>query len=52
MFLSLGNLRAGPRTGLLFLDWTTGTTLQGRGDTGGAAPALGRTGVLTGRPRR
>ncbi|MGW6027189.1 pyridoxamine 5'-phosphate oxidase family protein [Streptomyces sp. NPDC055099] len=28
MFLSLGNLTADPRAGLLFLDWTTGTTLQ------------------------
>ncbi|MGW0902481.1 pyridoxamine 5'-phosphate oxidase family protein [Streptomyces sp. NPDC002853] len=28
MFLTLGNLTADPRAGLLFLDWTTGTTLQ------------------------
>lgn len=28
MFLSLGNLTEDPRAGLLFLDWTTGTTLQ------------------------
>lgn len=28
MFLSLGNLTTDPRAGLLFLDWTTGTTLQ------------------------
>ncbi|ATL27789.1 pyridoxamine 5'-phosphate oxidase family protein [Streptomyces formicae] len=28
MFLSLGNLAENPRAGLLFLDWTTGTTLQ------------------------
>lgn len=28
MFLSLGNLSTDPRAGLLFLDWTTGTTLQ------------------------
>ncbi|MFI2613535.1 pyridoxamine 5'-phosphate oxidase family protein [Streptomyces sp. NPDC018584] len=28
MFLSLGNLHEDPRAGLLFLDWTTGTTLQ------------------------
>ncbi|UJA08263.1 pyridoxamine 5'-phosphate oxidase family protein [Streptomyces collinus] len=28
MFLTLGNLRADPRAGLLLLDWTTGTTLQ------------------------
>ncbi|MFI6639679.1 pyridoxamine 5'-phosphate oxidase family protein [Streptomyces sp. NPDC050504] len=28
MFLTLGNLERDPRTGLLFLDWETGTTLQ------------------------
>ncbi|TDF45401.1 pyridoxamine 5'-phosphate oxidase family protein [Streptomyces sp. WAC05374] len=28
MFLTLGNLEADARAGLLFLDWTTGTTLQ------------------------
>ncbi|MEV0320357.1 pyridoxamine 5'-phosphate oxidase family protein [Streptomyces sp. NPDC050658] len=28
MFLSLGNLTADDRAGLLFLDWATGTTLQ------------------------
>ncbi|MET7988200.1 pyridoxamine 5'-phosphate oxidase family protein [Streptomyces sp. NPDC005281] len=28
MFLSLGNLTADPRAGLLFLDWTTGSVLQ------------------------
>lgn len=28
MFLSLGNLAADPRAGLLFLDWQTGATLQ------------------------
>ncbi|MGW3143885.1 pyridoxamine 5'-phosphate oxidase family protein [Streptomyces sp. NPDC001177] len=28
MFLTLGNLTADPRAGLLFLDWTSGTTLQ------------------------
>ncbi|MFC4471165.1 pyridoxamine 5'-phosphate oxidase family protein [Streptomyces xiangluensis] len=28
MFLTFGNLTADPRAGLLFLDWTTGTTLQ------------------------
>ncbi|MGW0971768.1 pyridoxamine 5'-phosphate oxidase family protein [Streptomyces sp. NPDC002516] len=28
MFLSLGNLTADPRAGLLFLDWTTGGVLQ------------------------
>jgi hypothetical protein len=28
MFLTLGNLTADPRAGLLFLDWETGATLQ------------------------
>ncbi|MFD0417519.1 pyridoxamine 5'-phosphate oxidase family protein [Streptomyces sp. NPDC127108] len=28
MFLTLGNLTADPRAGLLFLDWTTGAALQ------------------------
>lgn len=28
MFLTLGNLEADGRAGLLFLDWRTGTTLQ------------------------
>jgi predicted pyridoxine 5'-phosphate oxidase superfamily flavin-nucleotide-binding protein len=32
MFLSLGNLLADPRAGLLFLDWTTGTALQLTGE--------------------
>ncbi|MGW1910917.1 pyridoxamine 5'-phosphate oxidase family protein [Streptomyces sp. NPDC002076] len=32
MFLTLGNLRSNPRAGLLFLDWTTGTTLQLTGE--------------------
>ncbi|MEU6376550.1 pyridoxamine 5'-phosphate oxidase family protein [Streptomyces sp. NPDC046909] len=32
MFLSLGNIEADPRTGLLFLDWQTGTTLQLTGE--------------------
>ncbi|MGW0210270.1 pyridoxamine 5'-phosphate oxidase family protein [Streptomyces sp. NPDC003233] len=32
MFLTLGNLRGNPRAGLLFLDWTTGTTLQLTGE--------------------
>ncbi|GGQ48145.1 pyridoxamine 5'-phosphate oxidase family protein [Streptomyces asoensis] len=32
MFLSLGNLEADPRAGLLFLDWTTGRTLQLTGE--------------------
>ncbi|WP_208777545.1 pyridoxamine 5'-phosphate oxidase family protein [Streptomyces griseorubiginosus] len=39
MFLTLGNLASDPRAGLLFLDWTTGTTLQltGEGHTEFAA---------------
>jgi predicted pyridoxine 5'-phosphate oxidase superfamily flavin-nucleotide-binding protein len=32
MFLTLGNLAADPRAGLLFLDWTTGTTLRLTGE--------------------
>ncbi|MEU1405598.1 pyridoxamine 5'-phosphate oxidase family protein [Streptomyces sp. NPDC005728] len=32
MFLTLGNLRTDPRAGLLFADWTTGTTLQLTGE--------------------
>ncbi|MFF7237147.1 pyridoxamine 5'-phosphate oxidase family protein [Streptomyces collinus] len=32
MFLTLGNLRADPRAGLLLLDWTSGTTLQLTGE--------------------
>ncbi|WP_406330009.1 pyridoxamine 5'-phosphate oxidase family protein [Streptomyces sp. NBC_00203] len=32
MFLTLGNLVADPRAGLLFLDWRTGTTLQLTGE--------------------
>ncbi|MFE6334509.1 pyridoxamine 5'-phosphate oxidase family protein [Streptomyces sp. NPDC057798] len=32
MFLSLGNLAADPRAGLLFLDWTTGTALHLTGE--------------------
>lgn len=28
MFLTLGNLEADPRAGLLFLDWTSGTVLR------------------------
>ncbi|MBJ7906357.1 pyridoxamine 5'-phosphate oxidase family protein [Streptomyces sp. DSM 110735] len=32
MFLTLGNLRADPRAGLLFLDWATGATLQLTGE--------------------
>ncbi|MFD4880228.1 pyridoxamine 5'-phosphate oxidase family protein [Streptomyces sp. NPDC058420] len=41
MFLSLGNLVADPRAGLLFLDWTTGTTLQ---LTGRASPEFDENG--------
>lgn len=32
MFLSLGNLAADPRAGLLFLDWTSGTALRLTGE--------------------
>ncbi|GAB2844415.1 pyridoxamine 5'-phosphate oxidase family protein [Streptomyces deserti] len=32
MFLTLGNLAADPRAGLLFLDWTTGRALQLTGE--------------------
>jgi predicted pyridoxine 5'-phosphate oxidase superfamily flavin-nucleotide-binding protein len=32
MYLTLGNLAADPRAGLLFLDWTTGTALQLTGE--------------------
>lgn len=32
MFLTLGNLTADPRAGLLFLDWTTGTALRLTGE--------------------
>ncbi|MEU6142461.1 pyridoxamine 5'-phosphate oxidase family protein [Streptomyces sp. NPDC047081] len=32
MFLTLGNIRSDSRAGLLFLDWTTGTTLQLTGE--------------------
>ncbi|KUN83457.1 pyridoxamine 5-phosphate oxidase [Streptomyces bungoensis] len=32
MFLTLGNLRADPRAGLLFLDWASGATLQLTGE--------------------
>ncbi|MFI6464240.1 pyridoxamine 5'-phosphate oxidase family protein [Streptomyces sp. NPDC050528] len=41
MFLSLGNLVTDPRAGLLFLDWTTGTTLQ---LTGKASPEFDENG--------
>ncbi|MGI5454857.1 pyridoxamine 5'-phosphate oxidase family protein [Streptomyces sp. CA-249302] len=41
MFLTLGNIRSDSRAGLLFLDWTTGTTLQ---LTGEARTSFGRDG--------
>ncbi|KOV94702.1 pyridoxamine 5'-phosphate oxidase family protein [Streptomyces sp. NRRL B-3648] len=44
MFLSLGNLHADPRAGLLFLDWETGTTLQ---LTGEARTGFGPDGTRT-----
>ncbi|WP_250403361.1 pyridoxamine 5'-phosphate oxidase family protein [Streptomyces cellostaticus] len=44
MFRSLGNLHCDPRAGLLFLDWTTGTTLQ---LTGSARTGFGTGGERT-----
>ncbi|MGV9554762.1 pyridoxamine 5'-phosphate oxidase family protein [Streptomyces sp. NPDC003401] len=44
MFLSLGNLEADPRAGLLLLDWTTGRTLQ---LTGRARTEFGSDGERT-----
>ncbi|MFJ4519698.1 pyridoxamine 5'-phosphate oxidase family protein [Streptomyces sp. NPDC088810] len=44
MFLSLGNLHADPRAGLLFLDWERGTTLQ---LTGEARTEFGPDGTRT-----
>ncbi|MGW3203410.1 pyridoxamine 5'-phosphate oxidase family protein [Streptomyces sp. NPDC001135] len=41
MFLTLGNLRTDSRAGLLFLDWTTGTTLQVTGEAHTAFTAGG-----------
>ncbi|AOR34322.1 pyridoxamine 5-phosphate oxidase [Streptomyces fodineus] len=41
MFLTLGNLRSDPRAGLLFLDWTTGTTLQFTGEARAEFTAAG-----------
>ncbi|MBX7546831.1 pyridoxamine 5'-phosphate oxidase family protein [Streptomyces sp. NPDC004232] len=41
MFLTLGNLRTDPRAGLLFLDWTTGDTLQLTGEAHTAFTADG-----------
>ncbi|MEU7277203.1 pyridoxamine 5'-phosphate oxidase family protein [Streptomyces sp. NPDC045431] len=43
MFLTLGNLEADARAGLLFLDWATGTTLQLTGTARSAFTATGRT---------
>lgn len=43
MFLTLGNLEADGRAGLLFLDWTGGTTLQLTGAARTAFDAGGRT---------
>ncbi|MGW2647645.1 pyridoxamine 5'-phosphate oxidase family protein [Streptomyces sp. NPDC001393] len=45
MFLTLGNLRGDPRTGLLFLDWTTGTTLQLTGEAHAEFTSDGRRSV-------
>ncbi|MEV5429211.1 pyridoxamine 5'-phosphate oxidase family protein [Streptomyces sp. NPDC052701] len=42
MFLTLGNLAADPRAGLLFLDWTTGTALQLTGEARTEFAADGR----------
>ncbi|GGT56090.1 pyridoxamine 5'-phosphate oxidase family protein [Streptomyces purpureus] len=43
MFLTLGNLEADGRAGLLFLDWSTGTTLQLTGTARTAFTPEGRT---------
>lgn len=43
MFLTLGNLEGDPRAGLLFVDWSTGTTLQLTGTATTAFGAAGRT---------
>ncbi|MEV6054424.1 pyridoxamine 5'-phosphate oxidase family protein [Streptomyces sp. NPDC052107] len=45
MFLTLGNLRSDPRAGLLFLDWTTGTTLQLTGEARAEFTAAGERDV-------
>ncbi|MGV4981824.1 pyridoxamine 5'-phosphate oxidase family protein [Streptomyces sp. NRAIS4] len=45
MFLTLGNLRTDPRAGVLFLDWTTGTTLQLTGEAHTAFTAAGTRSV-------
>ncbi|BDH16117.1 pyridoxamine 5'-phosphate oxidase family protein [Streptomyces hygroscopicus] len=43
MFLTLGNLEGDPRAGLLFVDWSTGTTLQLTGTATTAFGAAART---------
>ncbi|MFG2826418.1 pyridoxamine 5'-phosphate oxidase family protein [Streptomyces sp. NPDC048434] len=43
MYLSLGNLENDPRAGLLFLDWSTGTTLQFTGTAHTTFGTHGRT---------
>ncbi|WP_394816260.1 pyridoxamine 5'-phosphate oxidase family protein [Streptomyces mooreae] len=43
MFLTLGNLEGDPRTGLLFVDWSTGGTLQLTGTATTVFGAAGRT---------
>ncbi|MGW5432030.1 pyridoxamine 5'-phosphate oxidase family protein [Streptomyces sp. NPDC004059] len=45
MFLTLGNLRGDPRAGLLFLDWTTGATLQLTGEARAEFTAAGERDV-------
>lgn len=47
MFLTLGNLENDPRAGLLFLDWSTGTTLQLTGTAKTEFGAHGRTNRFT-----
>ncbi|WP_369389202.1 pyridoxamine 5'-phosphate oxidase family protein [Streptomyces sp. CG1] len=47
MFLTLGNLRTDPRAGLLFLDWTTGDTLQLTGEAHADVTAGGVRFTLT-----
>ncbi|WP_371127193.1 pyridoxamine 5'-phosphate oxidase family protein [Streptomyces sp. 2112.3] len=43
MFLTLGNLEGDPRAGLLFVDWSTGGTLQLTGTATTVFGAAGRT---------
>jgi len=47
MFLTLGNLESDPRAGLLFLGWSTGTTLQLTGTAKTEFGAHGRTNRFT-----